>query len=1763
MISLKLFVLSAFATLVLVVCASAQLTGVKNIPGDYGTLSLAIANLNIQGVGAGGVTINLLPGNPQTAPSGGYVIGGSGPVLTTASQANPIIINGNGNTITASAAHFVGTDDQGIIKVIGADWVTINGFTLVENPANTVTAPGTNTMTEWGIALLYASPTDGAQNVTIQNCTIDLDRNYVSSFGIYSNSMHNLVLSPIPATSLSGNNAGLKVYSNNITDVNNGIVVIGPPTPAIYNDGIDIGGTTAATGNTITNFGSGSPSAGFAGFAPALSGVTIRNSINYNVSHNTITSSNGVAVSGTMRGVHVPAFSSAPVGTFTNTINQNTLSIVHGSANVVEGIRVESNAGNNTATLQINENDFQQLTTTVAGNFPITGIGNVSVAFDSQINGNTFTNLTGNTTNTFTFIINSATRPANATVQVNNNSIVTQFTKTGTTGTVRFYDGNGISPASVTETNSGNNFSNVTWVGTGNFDGWRSTDGASGAGSTKIIQNNTFSNINIGSLNATIMFISGSSNSSVNSVISGNTISNINTAAPTNGLFLQSGSYTISGNTITNFTSSNIGSTAAINISSQGTGPTLNIERNKIANLTATSGGSVFGIAIGLPATTTNIRNNFIGDLKAPTTGQPEVIRGISIGNSAAGTAIDLAFNTIWINATSSGTNFGTTGVFHQGSASPTSGFLTMRNNNIVNTSTANGTGRTVVFRRVSNNFTNVNALSDNNNLYAGTPSTTNLIFSDGGQNLQTIESYKASIGVAPRDKSSVSENPAFLSTNSADADFLHLNTVTPTALEGGGIAIAGVTNDFDGDTRSAVPDIGADEFAGVSLDTSGPAIVYTTLGNTASTADRVLSVSVTDRSGVPTSGTGRPTLYYRKNLNTFQSAQCIFISGSNYECTINAAAMGGLVVTDTVRYYVVAQDGLGNVNATPFAGTGGYGINPPSSATQPTFTPNYVIVPLLSGTLNVGVGETITSLTNSNGAFDRINRSELNGNITINITSDLTGELGQVALNEYSAGFTVLIKPSGGPRTITGSNTGGLIRFNGADNVRLDGSTAATFGPDSTTPQTIGGDPSVRELSITNTSNGSTATVVFVLSITGNAANNNVIQNLVLSGNDPATSHSAVNIGGANVGSPTLMQSYNNRVENCLFKRASYGVLSSGIAVTDPNVGTIIRRNESSAVTADRLRRGGVLVLAEDNVQVTENNFNGILSNSAEDLIGISLGSQNADVSGVGGGSGVTNSLIARNRVNGVTAAHGSGTSAVGILSSGGLAGANTIVNNIVTGVTSPAANTDIVSGIHIMAGGPGARVLHNSVAMTGDRGLGSLTQTHSFAMSVSGNSSPTPIEIKNNIFYTTQTASASVLARHYAIGIGSGGTLIDSNRNIFLATGPTAGGFRVNGLATGGIEYPSLPVWATITGDDTNSIETDPLYVDPLVDLHLQMGSPALGLGQLIAGINDDHDNDLRDDVPDAGADEVPQSGRSGALAAGTYRNGYFGNATLTGDVTFTGQLNMLGMIDTGANTLNIGCAGDVANAGPLAFILGNLRREICGAGFVIFDVGTPTNGAARSKGGRNSPEGVPGEFSPVTVFVNSVNGPSALQIRAVDTWLPGLGQTSSLSRHWEVTETGDVNVDMTFNYLDEDVYGNESSYQMFRYSGSSTLPQPGSVTTIMNFATATGVTEFSAWGAGVLAPTAASVDVGGRVLTADGRPIRNVEVAINGEGISGPRFVYTGNLGYYNFNDLPMGNYVLTVNSKRYTFHNPVRLVNVNDNLFGEDFIAQPQE
>jgi hypothetical protein len=89
--------------------------------------------------------------------------------------------------------------------------------------------------------------------------------------------------------------------------------------------------------------------------------------------------------------------------------------------------------------------------------------------------------------------------------------------------------------------------------------------------------------------------------------------------------------------------------------------------------------------------------------------------------------------------------------------------------------------------------------------------------------------------------------------------------------------------------------------------------------------------------------------------------------------------------------------------------------------------------------------------------------------------------------------------------------------------------------------------------------------------------------------------------------------------------------------------------------------------------------------------------------------------------------------------------------------------------------------------------------------------------------------------------------------------------------------------------------------------------------------------------------------------------------------------------------------------------------------------------------------------------------------------------------------------------------------------------------------------------------LIPTAANVAVGGRILTADGRGIRNAEVTITGaNGIS--QTTQTGSFGIYKFSGIEVGvTYTVTVNAKKFYFMQPSRIITVEENVANLDFVA----
>jgi hypothetical protein len=824
----------------------AQLSGNKSIPGDYGTIALAITDLNIAGVGPGGVTFNVAAGHTET-------LSGKITLTATGTLANPIVIQKSGAGTNPKITAYTGTVAtpsvvaDGFFVLAGSDYVTIDGIDLEESGANSTTT----TMMEYGYGLFKASATNGCQNNIIRNCTITLNRlqnttwttpGFNGSTGIaVLNSLHNSA-SALTVTTAAGSNSNNKFYTNTIQNCNAGIVFVGfaatlgvgpAPTAGTFLGDLnnDVGGSSSATGNNILNFGGG------AATNPST-GIHAASQWSMNCSYNTLNNNDGSGVdhTTTLRGINFATgatsakldcnynnitltgggttaqlsgienqFGSTPLSSNTVNINNNTLAIEYRTATSGPLYGILS-SGATPAILNINNNTISGIdysATTLAGSGLVYGIqsSGSSASMTHNINGNSISNI--------------------ARTGTSGGTTIGIFVSAGTTGMVVNANSNTISAFDIGGTGTGSNMFGIQ-TPTG----------------TITCNNNNISNLQISKTSGTGQLY-GIYNvaSPVNETYNNNTISSLTNAGTgaTWGMLFNTvaGTRTVSGNII--HTISAAGTTVG-GMSHTTSSP--NINKNKIYNIQSTSTGAptVSGILVtsmGASGSAT-IHNNLIGDLKAPnasttSTVPPSTaptIRGINITATTTSSGVFIYYNTVLIEGTTSGTNFGTAALFVSGSSTSTTANLRLRNNILVNKCTAKGTGYAVAYQRSSTFLNNYDAVSNNNLYFAGTPSATNLICYDGTNSYQTLADFKAAM--ATRDAASVTENVQFTSTTGANSAFLQVVPGTASLAESGGAAISTFENDYAGTSvrngypkagqvngGGTAPDIGAYEYDG------------------------------------------------------------------------------------------------------------------------------------------------------------------------------------------------------------------------------------------------------------------------------------------------------------------------------------------------------------------------------------------------------------------------------------------------------------------------------------------------------------------------------------------------------------------------------------------------------------------------------------------------------------------------------------------------------------------------------------------------------------------------------------------------------------------------------------------------------------------------------------------------------------------------------------------------------------------------------------
>ena len=514
---------------------------------------------------------------------------------------------------------------------------------------------------------------------------------------------------------------------------------------------------------------------------------------------------------------------------------------------------------------------------------------------------------------------------------------------------------------------------------------------------------------------ATAVVMYGIGNAVIAGSITGNTIRNIAYAAPTGGtgpstgmqvagIYASSSSAAITGNTISNLSSiaGNTGTItggSVIGIADASSGSTENISQNTISGLSNTYNGTsvtnVIGIATSSTCAGTMARNKiynisnastatttpFAAGMYLTSTGtwtiSNNMIRIVNGGltngmqcagiiESATGTR-NYYYNTVYVGGSQASGSLNSV-AFQRGSSAT----MTIKNNifDMQRTNTGAATGKFYAIANTNGtpatgwpaNVSDYNVLNSSNTATVG-------VWGVPGAGDKDFAGWKSS---SSGDNSSVSgiSVPYFDLANND----LHMTvSATATPVESGGVVISGVTDDIDAaavrtgyplgsqvNGGGTAPDIGCDEFDGAPKDQSAPGISYTTLASTCSSANITLSgVTITDGSGVPTTGTLMPRIYYRKGAGAWFSQAGTLTSGTSkngqWSFTIVNSDMGGVASGDVISYYVIAQDiaSPANIGSTP--GTGLVATDVNTVGTAPTTPNTYSILATLSGLYSVG----------------------------------------------------------------------------------------------------------------------------------------------------------------------------------------------------------------------------------------------------------------------------------------------------------------------------------------------------------------------------------------------------------------------------------------------------------------------------------------------------------------------------------------------------------------------------------------------------------------------------------------------------------------------------------------------------------------------------------------------------------------------------------------------------------------------------------------
>ncbi len=498
----------------------------------------------------------------------------------------------------------------------------------------------------------------------------------------------------------------------------------------------------------------------------------------------------------------------------------------------------------------------------------------------------------------------------------------------------------------------------------------------------------------------------------------------------------------------------------------------------------------------------------------------------------------------------------------------------------------------------------------------------------------------------------------------------------------------------------------------------------------------------------------------------------------------------------------------------------------------------NLMVARTLSGTYSVGTGQIYPTLTGATGLFQSINTLGLSGNVIVNVTSDLA-EDGLNALNAWAeigvGSYTLTIQPNTTTlRNITGNVVAGLIRFNGANRVTIDGSagTANSYlnfsntnvaGTTGTAFTFINGasNNTIKYSSISAYANATNGVVLFSTStgVAGNS-NNTLSNNNIIATVGANTSIVAVYSGGTIAKENTNNTLSNNFISN--YRDRGLDVIATGSTGWSITGNSFFNGGVSGALDyAAGSVLAGIRVLGGSGYTITGNYVGGnaALAGGANASYSSSTGVILYDGINLTTTSATPASLIKGNTIKSISITcvptavgqavfygietSGSGGATIGgtLGGEGNIIGSNSVNGSIsITTNSAAVANRSNVRGIS--ASGSGGSILNNQVGGFDISNGGALAAPTFFSGVILNNASAAS-PVSGNVIGSSGVGAASnsirVLSTSSAVGTTLAGiavantvastVLIDGNtiQNLsFQFTGGTATG--ITGISNTG---------------------------------------------------------------------------------------------------------------------------------------------------------------------------------------------------------------------------------------------------------------------------------------------------------------------------------------------------------------------------------------